>query len=82
MNQEIFLKPVWAQMPIVKALYGLSDNQVRQLVNDGKVRAKKQDPAAQGSVTIYRCADVEDWIDEEMPDAPRFKLPAVARRAV
>lgn len=75
MQGDIFIKPVWAQMPIIKALYGLSDNKVRELANAGKVRAKKQDPKAPGSVTVFRCQDVEDWMEEEMPAAPRFKLP-------
>jgi hypothetical protein len=76
MNQEIFVKPVWAQMSVIKVLYGVSDNRVRQLVNEGRVRAKKENPDQPGSTTIFRCQDVEDYINEEMPDAPRFKVPA------
>jgi hypothetical protein len=75
MAEEIYIKPIWAQMPVVKAMFGLSDNKVRELANAGKVRAKKQDPSKPGSVTVFRCQDVEDWIDEEMPAAPKFKLP-------
>ncbi len=78
MNIVIQTVPVWGTSPIVRALYGMPEQKLRELVRAGHVRARKLDPDSRSSRVVYRCADVGEWLETEAP-APRAQ-PFEARR--
>lgn len=55
--------PEWGQFGVVHALFGLAKAQLRAMVCDGRVIAKKLDPDARNSTTLYRIADVRAAMD-------------------
>ena len=71
----VMVMPVWARMAEMTALTGLPDNVVRRLANEGKVRARKSGET-ENAACLFRIQDALDWIEEEAPKAPEFRLPA------
>lgn len=72
----VFVRPTWAQAHVLKAITGMPAHVVRGLVNSHRVRAKKVDPSAANSVTVYCVRDVEEWLENDAADAGPFKVPA------
>lgn len=78
MNIVIQTVPVWGTASVVRALYGLPAGKLRELAASGHVRARKLDPDSRTSRTVFRCADVGEWLETEAP-TPRTQ-PFEARR--
>jgi hypothetical protein len=70
----IQVRPVWGQMPVVKAVTGVPDNVVRRLVNEHLVRARKMDPAKENSACLFNVQDVLDWVEKDATEPKRFKV--------
>lgn len=72
--------PVWGRIQIVEALTGLPDGRIRELVNDGLVRARKSG-LEKRSACVFRVQDVLDWLENDAVKPDRFRTPADAMTA-
>lgn len=67
--------PVWGRLETCMALSGLPENIIRELYNDGKIRARKTVPDKPNSACVFRLQDIFEWLEEEAAEPPQFRLP-------
>lgn len=63
----INVDPVWGTSPVVSARYGITQGKLRELARSGIVRARKENPDSRTSRTVFRCSDVNEWLENEAP---------------
>ena len=62
--------PVWVPAQKAVELYGVPTYKLLELAKAGFIRARKLEPDSRSSRTVYRCADIDDWL---LNDAPKVR---------
>lgn len=63
----------WASRELTMRLTGIPEVRLLELVNEGRVGARKAN-ATPRSATVFCVPDVEEWWDKEAPRAGPFKV--------
>ncbi len=65
MTVVLQMEPLWANAASMAALYGVPRRRLLELAKAGTIRARKMAPDSRSSTTVYRTADVRDWLENE-----------------
>ena len=76
MSVNLNIKPIWGTSDTVVALYGVTAERLLELGRHGLIRARKLNPDSRSSRIVFRCEDVEEWLENEAPKprADAFEL--------
>ena len=65
MTVVLQIEPLWGNAATVSALYGIPRNRLLELAKSGHIRARKLSPDSRSATTVFRTADVRDWLENE-----------------
>lgn len=65
MTVVLQMEPVWGNAASVTALYGIPRRRLLELAKSGHIRARKLSPDSRSATTVFRTADVRDWLENE-----------------
>lgn len=65
MTVVLQMEPIWGNAASVTALYGIPRRRLLELAKSGHIRARKLSPDSRSATTVFRTADVKDWLENE-----------------